>query len=270
MDMLNIPLLAHADWSIRPQKRLLACAALVDDRYVVGAPRPVGDPRTLPARLALRARPVLLGVDFPLGLPEAYAAQVAVTRFTDLLPQLGAGRWERFFDVAVTADEISLTRPFYPRRPGGTRQAHLLSALNLPAVDALRRRCDRVTRRRRAASPLFWTLGAQQVGKAALAGWRDLLQPALGNPALQTALWPFDGPLPALLARSDLVVAETYPGELYPPFGPGSGPHRQQAAPGGPRPGRAAAAGVGGNTGRRNDGRIADDAQRWLRPVAGR
>ena len=29
---------------------------------------------------------------------------------------------------------------------------------------------------RRAAAPIFWTLGAQQVGKAAIAAWRELLQ----------------------------------------------------------------------------------------------
>lgn len=37
---------------------------------------------------------------------------------------------------------------------------------------------------RRAACPLFWTLGGNQAGKAAIAGWRDILQPALLDPVL--------------------------------------------------------------------------------------
>jgi len=61
----------------------------------------------------------------------------------------------------------------------------------------------------------IWTLGGQQVGRAAIAGWRELLQPALTGGAPAAALWPFDGDLGSLLARGGVVVVETYPAEVY-------------------------------------------------------
>ena len=58
------------------------------------------------------------------------------------------------------------------------------------------------------------TLGGNQVGKAAICGWKDVLAPALrsGKPI---SLWPFDGALPDLLMPGTIVVAETYPAECY-------------------------------------------------------
>jgi hypothetical protein len=95
-----------------------------------------------------------------------------------------------------------------------TRQAHLLSALGLDSIDDLRRECEKQQPGRRAACPLFWTLGANQVGKGAIVGWRDVLAPALkhGNNVL---LWPFDGKLRELLQPGKVVIAETYPAECY-------------------------------------------------------
>jgi hypothetical protein len=102
----------------------------------------------------------------------------------------------------------------------------------LAGPDGLRRRCDRATPQRPAASPLFWTLGAKQVGKAAISGWRDLLVPAL-RCGLDLAIWPFHGPLKVLLQNHRYVVAETYPAEIYRHLGlplihPGGGSKRRQ------------------------------------------
>jgi mannose-6-phosphate isomerase-like protein (cupin superfamily) len=130
-----------------------------------------------------------------------------------VLPELGRGEWGRFFDPAEHPEEISLRRPFYPLRPGGSKREHLHGGLGLDAQELLRA-CDRATGARRAAASLFWTLGGQQVGKAAIVGWRDLLQPALDDPEVELALWPFDGPLQELFAPGRLVVAETYPTEF--------------------------------------------------------
>jgi len=66
---------------------------------------------------------------------------------------------------------------------------------------------------RRAACPLFWTLGGNQVGKAAIAGWHEVLIPAVGRGTI--AIWPFDGELDDLLAPGAVVVAETYSAEAY-------------------------------------------------------
>jgi hypothetical protein len=79
-----------------------------------------------------------------------------------------------------------------------TRAAHA-AALGLSGPAALSRVCDRATATRPAGAPVFWTLGANQSGKAAIAAWRDWLVPALSAGA-PVSLWPFEGGLHALLA----------------------------------------------------------------------
>ncbi|MCS6840376.1 MAG: DUF429 domain-containing protein [Roseiflexus sp.] len=221
--MADFPVLvAHADWGVTAARRRLAYALRQPDgRFIAYAPGPAGEPHTLLARLrALAPRGgILFGVDFPLGLPLRYAAVAGIADFAALLPELGSGRWARFYDVASRPCEISIERPFYPLRPGGARQAHLIQALGMTTINDLRRRCDLASAARRAAAPIFWTLGAQQVGKATIVGWRDMLGAARRAYARQDArfpwLWPFDGHLDDLIAAGRLVVAEVYPGECY-------------------------------------------------------
>ncbi len=75
---------------------------------------------------------------------------------------------------------------------------------------------------------MFWTLGAKQVGKAAICGWRELLAPALRRNEI--SLWPFEGDLTELLKEARIVVAETYPAETYSHLGipAGFGKRRQE------------------------------------------
>ncbi len=203
---------AHADWSVSPAKRWLVAARLDGPgRYRAAAPVPVGDPATLLERLG--GESLFLGLDLPLGLPLAYARRAGIEAFADWLVGLGRGDWAEVFDVAERPDEIALTRPFYPRRPGGAKLRHLVEGLGLESPRDLRRLCDLATATRPAAAPIFWTIGAQQVGKAALSAWAALLLP--GRRAGAMALWPFDGDLAALLDAGTPVVAETYPGEIY-------------------------------------------------------
>jgi hypothetical protein len=157
----------------------------------------------------------LVGFDFPIGLPARYAEQAGIDDFRALLTQLGAGRWRSFYEVAERPEQINVHRPFYPYRPGGTRRQHLLDGLGLSCTNDLLRQCERARPDRRAAAPLFWTLGAQQAGKAAIAGWREVLVPGLRSASLDVALWPFDGALPDLLQPGRIVLAETYPAECY-------------------------------------------------------
>lgn len=215
-------LVAHADWGASAARRRLAYALRQSaGRFIAFAPGPAGDPRTLLERLRALAPGggILFGVDFPLGLPLRYADVAGITDFAALLPELGSGRWVHFYEVASQPCEISVERPFYPLRPGGAQQAHLIQALGMTTIDDLRRRCDLASAARRAAAPIFWTLGAQQVGKAAIIGWRDMLGAARRAYARSDArfpwLWPFDGHLDDLLAAGRLVVAEVYPGECY-------------------------------------------------------
>jgi hypothetical protein len=215
-------LVAHADWGSSAARRRLAYALRQPDgTFLASAPGPAGDPQTLPGRLRALAPDggILFGVDFPLGLPLRYATVAGVADFAALLPDLGSGRWAQFYDVAGHPDEISIERPFYPLRPGGTRQSHLIRALGMTTIDDLRRRCDRAATARRAAAPIFWTLGAQQVGKATIVGWRDMLGAARRAYARHDAifpwLWPFEGRMDDLIAAGRLVVAEVYPAECY-------------------------------------------------------
>jgi hypothetical protein len=151
-------------------------------------------------------------VDCPIGLPRLYAARHARgADFPSFLRDLAAP--ETFFAVAETLTEVSGEKPFYPRRGvrGMTRLGHAV-ALGLPGADALHRACDRATADRPAGAPPFWTLGANQSGKAAICFWRDVLRPALAL-AAPPRVWPFDGDFGPLLADGSVVIAETYPAE---------------------------------------------------------
>jgi hypothetical protein len=154
---------------------------------------------------------VALGVDLPVGLPRAYAAQCTEAGFVDFLHGV-AGRPD-FFTVCDTLADVRLDRPFYPQRGvrGMTRLSHA-AALGLGDAAGLSRLCDRATPDRPAGAPVFWTLGANQSGKAAIAAWRDLLLPALRADA-PLRLWPFQGAFHSLLRAGHVALAETYPAE---------------------------------------------------------
>lgn len=175
---------------------------------------PVGAVDTLLERLmsADAERSVALGVDFPIGLPRAFVARhlAAETDFPTVLRGL-AGK-PSFFEVADRLDEVGPDRPFYPRRGtrGMTRLSHAL-ALGLDDAAGLSRACDRATADRPAGAPLFWTLGANQSGKAAICAWRELLLPGLARGLVR--LWPFKGGFRSLLGPGWVAVAETYPAD---------------------------------------------------------
>ena len=231
---MSLTVVAHCDWSIADAKRVMAVALRTIDGWAISPPEPVGDTATLFERLAARGEPggLLVGFDVPIGIPAASAEKAGLFGFRDLLRRMACGDYPDLARVAATVEEISLTRPFYPARPGGTRRAHLFAALGLDAT-ALTRRCEQATASRGAASMLFWTLGGNQVGKAALSGWRELILPRLDH----VRLWPFDGPLAALTGEG-VTLVETYPGDVYArlgipfrPLGKTSQAGRQRAAP---------------------------------------
>ena len=208
-------LAVHADWSVAPAKRWMAVAVPAGRVWRLRI-EPVGEVGTLFARLRMEAdgAPVALGVDFPLGLPRRYAERhlAGVPDFPAFLDKLAAGPG-RFLDVCDTLDQVGPGRPFYPRRGlrGMTRLSHA-QALDLGEARFLHRACDQATGLRPAGAPLFWTLGANQTGKAAIAAWRDLLLPALSGPH-RPALWPFEGKLLNLLHPGRIAIAETYPAD---------------------------------------------------------
>jgi hypothetical protein len=204
-------LAAHADWSIAPAKRWMALARREAQGWVAEAPRPVGDPAALLPALLAEGVPVALGLDLPLGVPRGFAAGRPEADFPAFLVARHGDA--AFFEVSPTLATVCPARPFYPARgvKGMTRASHA-AALGLEGAAALSRLCDRATAARPAGAPVFWTLGANQSGKAAIAAWRDWLAPALAAGA-PVSLWPFAGKLHGLLAPGRVAVAEVYPAE---------------------------------------------------------
>jgi hypothetical protein len=202
---------AHADWSVAPGKRW-ACVAEADGTtWRMEAPRPAPNLAALAESLRREGAPAVLGLDLPLGVPRLYAAQRPEPGFVEFLR--GRAGDPRFFTVNATLETIGLEAPFYPMRglKGMTRASHA-AALGLPGADALHRWCDSATATRPAGAPPFWTLGANQSGKAGLSAWREWLAPALAEDA-PLDLWPFAGQLHGLLRAGRLTVAEVYPAE---------------------------------------------------------
>nr|WP_294550663.1 hypothetical protein [uncultured Rhodopila sp.] len=210
---MEADLAAHADWSVDPRKRWITIARRSGSGWAITAPRPVGDIFTLLSRLILQAGggAVALGADLPIGLPRAYAAGLAEADFPAFLRSTRG--LPDFFAVCASLDDVGPGRPFYPARgvAGMTRLSHAL-ALGLADAAALCRACDRATAERPAGAPLFWTLGANQSGKAAIAAWQTLVLPAL-EARDRFRLWPFEGPFLSLLSPGSVAMAETYPAE---------------------------------------------------------
>ncbi|MBO1074740.1 hypothetical protein IAI58_08505 [Roseomonas marmotae] len=205
---------AHADWSVDPRKRQVSIARCHAGIWHAEAPVPVGDPATLVRRLLAEGAPLALGLDLPMGLPRSYAAARPESGFLPFLRGMaGMAGMAGFFDVAAGLEDVSPARPFYPARgvKGMTRAAHA-AALGMAGAGGLSRLCDLATTERPAGAPLFWTLGANQTGKAAISAWRDWLSPALAAGA-PYRIWPFEGGLRELLVLGVAVLAETYPAE---------------------------------------------------------
>jgi hypothetical protein len=202
---------AHADWSLDARKRWVSIARRQGRQWQASAPRLVGDPAALAAQLIAEGNPAALGLDLPLGVPRGFAAMRPEAGFPAFLAGLAGN--DDFFAVSPTLDTVSPARPFYPARgiKGMTRLAHA-TALGLPDAAGLSRLCDRATAERPAGAPVFWTLGANQSGKAAISAWRDWLAPALAAGA-PFRLWPFAGALHDLLCPGQLAIAEVYPAE---------------------------------------------------------
>jgi hypothetical protein len=220
--------LIHSDWSLHPAGRATATATRTAEGWRVDTPEPTGDLDRFVDRLCDPAQRTLAGFDFPIGLPAAFGARIGLPDFPDALTKFGTGEWSDFFTVARDEADISIRRPFYPDAPGGRSHRQLLDGLGVPAITDLLRDCERANTARGTASPLFWTMGAKQVGKAAITGWRDVLRKAKLRGA---RLWPFDGHLHTLVRTDGAILAETYPAEAYGHvgirFGPGASKRRQ-------------------------------------------
>ena len=217
MPQLTKPTLVyHADWGTKKEKRWCAKATLgTDGHYTAYAPKLVGNLGSLIEQLSREAGETgcaFAGFDFPIGVPEFYARRADISSFRTLLERLGHHKWKDFCSVCDDPDQISMHRPFYPNgKYKGRRMHDLFRGHGVSSLEPLLRQCERGGNGHKQACCLFWTLGPNQVGKAAIIGWRDVLAPAMRN----VSLWPFDGSLPSLLLPGTVVVAETWPAECY-------------------------------------------------------
>jgi hypothetical protein len=219
----GISLVAHGDWSGAASgaaaKRQLAVARRAGRGWYLAAPVPVTAPATLAARLAGEAGrgAALLALDVPIGLPRAFAAAHLASLPGFPLWLDGLAEDDPLFRPAALLEEVSATRPFFPAGlVKGPVKAAFLARLGLDGESVLRA-CDRAGRtanggRIARACGLFWTLGGNQVGKAALSAWRELIRP--GRQA-GLRLWPFEGTLATLATAGAVIAAEAYPAEGY-------------------------------------------------------
>src|SRR5579863_6997280 len=207
----------------QPRRPPMVCrgGSWCSGRYKASAPVSVANPRMLIDSLRYTVGVsgiVFAGFDFPIGLPSHFAKCADKSSFPDFLRHLGTDDWKHFYSVCDQPDQITIHRPFNPNRAhdGCTRQ-NLVDGLDAPSLEALLRKCELGGDGQRRACSLFWTLGGNQVGRAAIAGWRDMLVPALLKDSIK--IWPFDGALDSLLQPGHTVIAETYPAECYQWFG---------------------------------------------------
>ncbi|WP_210187729.1 hypothetical protein [Rhizobium oryziradicis] len=80
---MNVAVVAHSDWSIDRKKRWMSVAIRNGVRWQVHAPELVGDTLSLIDRMKVRSvaeGALLLGFDFPIGLPEACARATGLPR----------------------------------------------------------------------------------------------------------------------------------------------------------------------------------------------
>ena len=207
--------IVHCDWSTRAAGRWMAVAdRMPDGGWRASGPAPVPAPAELVDALVAAGRegPVLAAFDCPIGIPARFGEETGFGSFAAMLDALGRGAWPDLFTVAATPGEVGPRRPFYPARPGGARLRHLLEGHGVETVDDLVRACERAGPDGGAAGCMFWTLGAKQVGKAALFAWREVVVPARRRGA---HLWPFEGDLAELAGQGGLTLAESYPGDAY-------------------------------------------------------
>ena len=180
----------------------------------LAAPVPVGDVATFLARLRAMARggAVALGVDLPIGLPRAYAARLPERDFLHFLATTAhaAGFLPGLRDACRSWAG--------PAVLSGARRARHDAGGTCRGARARRRRalsraCDRATAERPAGAPLFWTLGANQSGKAAIAAWQAYAAAGAGRAAAISASGRSPAPSGRCLLPGAVALAETYPAE---------------------------------------------------------
>ena len=92
---LKLPkLIVHCDWGSSPAKRKMVWAYLNYGSYCVGGVKPVGTLGSFLESMRSLVEPednILVGFDFPIGLPYQHARLAGIDSFIEVLPKLGYG-----------------------------------------------------------------------------------------------------------------------------------------------------------------------------------
>lgn len=158
--------------------------------------------RDRPVELLLSSEPraTLVVADFPIGIPVAFAKAAQISSFRQLLSDVESGRRPAFFQPQP---KPSTQHPF------STASLRDIAAALGVAPTELHRECDRATVNRNHAESTFCVRHVKRVGRSAIQGWAELLQPYF----LTSKLWPFDGTLSALLPTRGLIISELFAAE---------------------------------------------------------
>jgi hypothetical protein len=232
-------MIIHCDWSVDPNKQCLVVAQRsATGFYEVRGPQSVGGMTSKKGNkqshsplldliaessstAAGNAGGLWLGFDFPIGVPSGWAEKAGFRNFRDVLKRLSNDS-AKMFEPCTTFNDASADRPFVENLRGEGIQAKWACRIGFPMQDrklvGLKRVCEV-----EGGQSLFWLVGANQVGKAALNGWRNILLPLLGignengpgNLPEPSAikLYPHDL-APNFAFQSDansVVIFETYP-----------------------------------------------------------
>ena len=223
-------------------KRWMARAVLRPEGYLALPATLVGALESFWTRLAAAAGagPILLGFDFPIGLPAAYAERVGIADFLEALDGFGGDFYEVATDTGADRAEAAVL-PAPPRRtepPAAARRprtralaapAPTLRSLDLRAPGCLP---DVLDARRQSGGQG----GDHRLARPAGAGAAG--RPGPGDLALRWSAARF-APHPPVRRRRDLS------GRGVRPSGPGLARAWRQAAPGRQAGERGPAAGVG-------------------------
>jgi hypothetical protein len=209
--------IVHADWGTKPKKRWAVRATLDAGSYDLSAPFLIPSASDLLSDAVAAAkdgRTTLLGFDFAMGIPIAYAKRSGAKSFLDLIARADAD----FFAPVASLELVTQERPFLATMAKGNTENALRMRLGLDASTQLRRCETSPGTYRGDACCIFIPKPAKQVAGATRTGWSEVLQSALRSPARAEGVirvWPFDGALADLVQPGNVCVAETYPGELY-------------------------------------------------------
>jgi ABC-type cobalamin/Fe3+-siderophores transport system ATPase subunit len=163
----------------------------------------------------------LIAVDCPIGFPRALARVAAMPSYRGLINDLASGRRTELLTVGARS---STTSPFSRASTRNIARDFRLSP------DELLRECDKATTQRMHLDVVFSVRHTRRAGRSPLA----VLNAFNGVDPNKLLIWPFDGPIAELAARSLPVIAEASAQEaesqLRVGVGPGTGKTKRNAS----------------------------------------